>query len=118
MKTGKISFTRSWNLVACVQGVPTHLNICLIRKVNLLLLLPAITPCISKPNIHAFCITHCFGFLTSHVCPSSSTDKAEVTKLSLLALSSTLSPSPEQNADGTAGGDTGYGRTQRKKGFH
>lgn len=92
MKIGKPSFIQSWNWVACVQGVPTHLNICLIRKVNLLLLLPEITPCISKPNINAFCITHCSGLFTSHVCPSSSRDKAELTTRSLLGLSSALSP--------------------------
>lgn len=69
MKMGRISFTWSWKLVTCIQGVPTHLNICLIRKVNLLLLLPAVTLCISKPNRNAFCISHCFGFFTSHVCP-------------------------------------------------
>lgn len=34
--------------------MPTHLNTCLIRKVNLLLPLPAIMSCVLKPNINAF----------------------------------------------------------------
>lgn len=55
-----ISLTGPCNAVACVQGVPAHLNICLIRKVNLFLL-PAITPCTAKPNINASAITHCRG---------------------------------------------------------
>lgn len=52
-----ISLTGPCNSVACVQGVPAHLNICLIRKVNLFLL-PAITPCAAKPNINASAVTH------------------------------------------------------------
>lgn len=88
----KTSFTQPRNLVACVQGAPTHLNICLIRKVKLRLLLPAITPPSAKPNINAFCVTHRFTLFTSHVHPSGSADNAELTKWFLVSLSSALSP--------------------------
>ena len=52
--------------------MPAHLNICLIRKLNLLLLLPAITSCVLKPNINAFCVTTGLDSSPTIVCTDNS----------------------------------------------